>query len=314
MITSELKKTKNWYRCVGEVNENALKLEEKDIKTEDGIIHGQVVSGKVSIKCEDGIHTFNCYFSSHNTKPDKNGKYENSRWNMALSMLDWNPAIGEKRDKNFPATLVNIEGSIDINDYSQNGEVKSIVRMNISKASTKVNAADKRGCSWSGVMYIKNIRPEVYNEEETGRLIVDLIGVNGKGEVFPVKAFVEADLADDFEQNYEAEQTVNMDVDVVAKHIGAKKSLKKAFGRSGSVDVNSGYDIEEFIIVGADEPIEEPEEEEENSIWLNPKAIKKALKERDVKLQSLNNKEEENKAKTKKSAVEPYNDDDDDLF
>lgn len=335
-MESELKKTKNWFRCVGVVNELDLHLEDVDIKTkdadgkDDSVIHGQRVRGKVSVKCNDGIHDFQCYFSSHNTKPDKNGNYDNQRWTMATSMLEWNPVIGGNKEE--PATLVNIEGTIDINDYvGQDGEVHSGVRMNISRANTKVSADDVQGCSWNGVMFIKAIHPETVNDEETGRLVVDLVGVNSKSEAFPVKGIVEEDLADDFESCFEAEQTVNMDIDVIVKHIGQKKTAKKSFGHGGAVDVNSGFDITEYVIVGADDPIEEPEDEDEdgniiNNGWLNPKSIKKGLRERETKLAELKAngnitekrgnadlKAEKQKrmAKTKNHVEEPYEDEDD---
>lgn len=99
---------------------------------------------------------------------------------------------------------------------------------------------------------------------------------------------------------YEKEQTVNMSIDVVVRHIGSTNNpTKKTFGSKGSVDVNAGYDKTELIIVGADEPIEEPDEltttndsgdeVELPTDWINPVTMKKALKMRKQKLDEMEN-------------------------
>lgn len=333
-MSDVLKKTKNYFRCVGTVYETDLTREDCEIKlkdkdgNDDGTMKGERILGKVAIRTDNGIVEFRVFFQSHNGKPDKNGKHENNRWKMAESMMEWNPAVNGNGDE---PTLVSIEGTFDINDYNgQDGSVVQMLRMNVSKATTKVNADEPKGCSWNGTCYIKEINPEIINEDETGRLIVSLLGVNGKSEVFPIKAIVEKDLAEDFEDAFEPEQTVSMDIDVVVRHVGQKKATKKAFGRSGSVEVNSGFDVTEFIIVGADDPIEEPEDEDDNGNlidngWLDPKIIKKALKERAKKLDELKAnggatekkgsiKEAKKMAKTKNKVEEPYEDDDDDIF
>lgn len=333
-MSDKLNKTRNYFRCVGSVYETDLTREDCEIKlkdkdgNDDGKMNGERIRGKIAVRTDNGIIEFRVFFQSHNSKPDKNGKRENGRWKMAESMLEWNPAINGNGDE---PTLVNIEGTFDVNDYvGQDGNVKSGIQMNVSKASTKVNADEPKGCSWNGVCYIKEISPEVINENETGRLIVNLLGVNGKSEVFPIKAIVEEDLAEDFEDAYEPEQTVSMDIDVICRHVGQKKATKKAFGRSGSVEVNSGFDVPEFVIVGADDPIEEPEDEDDDGNlidngWLDPKTVKKALKERAKKLEEMKAnggntekkgsvKEAKKMAKTKTKAVEPYEDDEDDPF
>lgn len=330
-MSDVLNKTKNYFRCVGVVSEVDLTREDCEIKlkdkdgNDDGTMKGERIRGKIAINTGKGIQEFRIFFQSHNAKPDKNGKRENSRWKMAESMLEWNPAINGNGDE---PTSVNIEGTFDVNDYvGQDGNVKSGIQMNVSKASTKVNVDEPKGCSWNGVVYIKDISPEVINENETGRLNVTLLGVNGKSEVFPIKAIVEEDLAEDFEDAFEPDQTVCMDIDVISRHVGQKKSTKKAFGRGGSVEVNNGFDVTEFVIVGADDPIEEPEDEDDDGNlidngWLDPKTVKKALKERVKKLEELKAnggntekkgsiKEAKKLGKTKTKAAEPYEDEDD---
>lgn len=336
-----LNKTKNYFKCIGVVSELDLKREDCSIAIKDtdgndnGKINGEQIRGNIVVKTDNGLLTFRVFFRSHNVRPDKNGKYENSRWKMATDMMELVPEIGGKENP----SLVDVEGTIDVNDYcGQDGKIKTIVQLNASKVSTsRVNPDEVHGCTWEGVMYIKSIAPETVTkndeQEETGRLVINLLGINGKSECFPVKAYVAEEMAEAFEDMFEEEQTVPMTIDIVNRHVGGKKSqAKRAFGGKGSVDVNNGFDITEYMIVGADEPIEESEIEDEdgnpiNNGYINPKTMKKALKERAKKLEEIESngyqsgntknsiKEQKQKfAKAKHTANLIEDDDDDDLF
>lgn len=337
-----LNKTKNYFRCIGVVNELNLKRENTEItlKDKDGKDLRKEpcerIYGTFTVRTDNGILTFNTYFSSLSQKPNKDGKYESKQWSMAEKMMDWIPEINGNGET---PTLVNVEGRLDVNDYKgQDGEIKTTTRFTVSKASTKVNPDDVRGCSWSGVMFIKGIRHETRasDEEETGRLIVDLYGANSKGECLPFKAIVEKELAEDFEDAYSVGETVPMDIDVVARHVGEGTTTvkKKAFGRGGSVAVNSGFDVVEMIIVGADEAIEESEEEDENGEiidngYIDPNIMKVAIRERAKRLEELKLNDDNNSSKkstnsikevkkkmasTKKNIEETPFDDEDDPF
>lgn len=340
-MKSILNKTKNYFRCIGTVNEMNLKRENTEImlKDEKGADKEKAtcerIYGTFTVRTDSGILTFNTYFTSLTQLPNKDGKHESKQWAMAEKMMEWNPEINGNGDA---ATLVNVEGRLDVNDYVGNdGEVKTGTRFTVSKASTKVNPDDVKGCSWSGVMFIKGMRPETRgtDNEETGRLIVDLYGANSKGECLPFKAIVEEELAEDFEEAYSAGETVPMDIDVISRHVGedTKTVKKKAFGRGGSVSVNSGFDVTEMIIVGADEALEEPEEEDEDGNiipngYIDPDTMKAAIKERAKRLEELKSnggattspkkesiKEAKKKMGNSKKHIEadPF-DDEDDIF
>lgn len=298
-MESILKKTSNWYRCVGHVYEKALTKEDckvkiyKDGKPTGDEVDAECIKGSVAVKTDNGIVTFNVYFASMNMQgePSKD-------WAMAQAMMDkWNPIVNGNGDE---PTLVNIEGSVEPNDYKNPTTNKLVynLRYRIRRANTRVNPDDAQGMSIRATCYINKIIHEVRNEEETGRLLVELLAANNKGECFPIPTIVEEDLADTFESVYEPEQTVNFDIDVFVKHIGGQKSDKRAFGKKSAVSVNSGFDVTELIIVGADDPIEEPdelttvneetgEEVEVPTNWINPVTMKKAIKMRRQKLDEM---------------------------
>lgn len=347
MLNSTLNKTRNYFRCVGTFYENGLKQEPCDIKLKDengsviGTTKGERIMGNIAVRTDNGICTFNVYFQNLTAKNEPN-----QQWKMATDMMNWTAEIGNTTEEG--PTLVNIEGTVAINDYvGQDGEVKSGLRWSVRRANTKASPDETKGASLNAVAYIKSITPEVKRvgeeSEETGRLNVALLGVDGNGSVFPINALVEEELASDFESVYEVGQTVNFDFDLIVRHVGGVQNKKKAFGRGSSVTVNSGYDVSELVIVGADEPIEEPEElttiddngneVEVKTQWLNPKAINKAIKAREQMLEELKNNPPEKKSNnnsfkdrkaqaqsrmssTKKNNVPSFDDfgDDDDIF
>lgn len=293
---SILNKTKNWYRCVGELSEKDLKMEDCKVKLyNDGKptgeeVKAQCIKGKIAIKTDTGIQTFGIYFTSKGM----DGK-DSKDWGMAKAMYEkWNPAIG---GDGSDSTLVAIEGAAEINDYAGENGISSRLQFRVRRANTRVSPDESHGMTLNATAYIHKMTPEVRNEEETGRLKVTLYGANAKGACFPIDMIVEEDLAEDFEGAYEVGQTVNFDIDIVTKHVGSTKGGKKAFGKGGKMNVNSGFDITEYVLAGCDEAIEEPDElttedEDGNEVpvkteWINPAAMKKAIKARAAMLEEL---------------------------
>lgn len=303
-----LNQSKQNFRCIGLVNELNLTREDCEIKVkdkngnDDGTRNGERIRGKVSIRLENNfIKTFDVFFNSLNSRGE-----ENKQWKNAEAMLELNPEIDGDRERE--PSLVVVDGRVAQNDYKGTDNlIHSNLRWNVSRISTsRITEDDTKACTLSGNFFIKNIREETKDDENTGRLLVTLIGVDYGASPIIVETVVEEDLADDFSDLYEVGQTANFDIDVTAEHIGEKITGKKKFGTGGAIAVNNGYDKETLVIVGGDEPIEEPEDEDEDGNiidngWIDPKAMKIALKERENKLEEL--KESDNTSKTEKASL-----------
>lgn len=304
---SILKKSANWFRCVGYLSESNLKREDCDIKQKDangqdaGTKKGERIMGSVAVKTDNGIHTFNVYAQSLTNKGE-----EPKQWKMYCDMLNWNPKI--KGDPNVEPTLVNIEGSVSINDYpNQQGEIKSGLRWRVGRANTKASPDEPKGTTLKVTAFVQSIKPEIRQEEETGRLLVTLYGAEGDGTCFPINAIVDEEMADAFNDCYEVGMTVPFELELVSRHVGNENTgAAKKFGRAGKVAVNNGFDIQELMLVGGDDEIEEPDEltiEDENgnevevkTAWINPVAMKKAIKARAQMLEELKNNPPEKKS------------------
>lgn len=342
MNNSELKRTRNAFRCVGTVSENALVREECKIKVRDeegnaaGSVDGERIRGRIALSTKTGIHTFDVYAQNITSK-----NKPNQMWESFEAMLDWKPQIGGDGE---PA-MVAVDGSVAINDYvGKTGEVSTSLRWNVRRGNTRVKADEETGCTLEAVAFIQSIKPETKTvdgeAEETGRLSVTLMGVGSNGDCFPINCFVDENMAEAFTDNYEIGQSVNFTLELTTTHIGGVAPKKKAFGKAGSVAVNSGYDKQELMIYGADDPIEEPDEDslvdedgkavEDKSGYINPIAMKKAIKARAAMLDELKNnpqskggkdskpdikgaKKAMNKAKPKFEEFEDTGEDDDEL-
>lgn len=293
-----LDKTSNYYRCIGYLYESGLKREDCEIKLKDeqgnpnGTTKGERILGNIAVKTDNGIHTFNVYAQNLTSKGE-----ESKQWKMYCDMMDWNPKVNG--EPGVEPTLVNIEGTVSINDYvNQRGEISSTLRWRVGRANTKASPEDAKGTTLKATLYINSITPEIRQEEETGRLCVTLYGAEGNGTCFPVNAIVDEDMADDFESCYKVGMTVPFEFELVSRHVGGEnKGETKKFGRSGKVAVNNGFDVQELMLVGGDDEIEEPDElttedEDGNEVevktqWINPKAMKKAIKVRAQMLEQL---------------------------
>lgn len=276
-----LNQSKQNFRAIGFVNETNLVREDCEIKLENGSKEqGERIRGKVSVRMGNNIKTFDVFCNNITTKGE-----ESKQWKNALSWLELNPEIGGNPD--ISPSVVMVNGRVTENRYFNENtkDVSVALRWTASRISTsRVTEEDEQGCTLSGNFYINSIKPETKDDEETGRLLVGLCGVQYGASPFIVNAVVDEDLAETFTDMYEIGQTASFDIDVVFEHIGNKAEGKKAFGGGGKIK-STGYDREILMIVGGDAPIEESEEEDEDGNlidngYIDPKAMKSALKER----------------------------------
>lgn len=347
MSESSLNKSRNFFVCKGILSEKCSLVKgkgrvpmfiEHDVKYEiykDGQKTGQFdtcdrIFGMITIETQDGVMDFQISAKSKTSTGE-----ENKRWRMFETIAEeWNPKIGGSGEPDF----VTVSGSVAIYDQYNDKDKKIYPKLQWS-ATSKCDriAADweNSGCTLTGTAYIKTVNPEVVKEEETGRYKVSAYGVDGRGQVFPTDFFVDGDEAVEFiTDEVSVGDTLSFDVNRVVRTIGGSNSnTKKSFG-ANRVNTNSGFTVDELILTAA-EIIEEPDElttedEDGNEIpiktmWLNPTAVKKALKEREKMLEELKNNGGANKtaaptsikdrAKAKttmKKPVHPVEEEDDD--
>lgn len=313
MSENILNQTKSAFTCVGTVYEKSLTLEPIEIdagpKDNKKRIQTQLISGPVSIRMPNGIVNYYLYV----TEIGYNGK-DNFQWNMAVSaMNNWEPEINGNGEK---PTKVMITGELNPRDYTDKntGALRSDLGFRIKSANTRVGEDAPEGMTIKLDAFVHGVKHEEKNDEETGRLILNLLIVDYNGKCFPVDCFVEEDGAsiiedgeDDFEA-FEVGQTrtnIELDYRVVSEKPAVDESKSRTIGKGSKVKVHDrGKITTELVLCAADiTPIEEPEDLEDEdgnpiedkSGYINPVVMKKALKIRDQMLEELKNNPPEKK-------------------
>lgn len=291
-----LNKSKNFYRCVGSVNEIALRREPCEVPVwDDGKptgkkIKAECIKGRLSINTGSGVITFGVYFASKGL----DGK-ESRQWKMATDMMELNPEVNG--DGNAPSVVV-VEGRLENNMFmSRDGkEVKEAPQFRVSKVSTTAYkegmeygiTVNMSGCMTKNVPETKMVDGEA---EETGRGVMTVYMANGKGEVFPVTVIVPDDLVDDVNDAVEAGCTIDAALDVNTITFGGM-AKKHGIGRAGKIDTSNVSTRTEFVLAGMD-IVDEPDElyiEDEDgkqtsvkTLWMDSSVVKKAIKMYQVK-------------------------------
>lgn len=247
-----------------------------------------------------GVNTMPVY----KDKVDKDSKkiVENDRFKAMQKVMEYE--VG---------TRVKINGSISIGSpyMGKNGIVEPVSVNMFSMSSTGVGDDDYAEGKVSG--YIKSIKPETRgeDEDETGRLLVELWMYNDYDDsVAPFTLVVDEDLAEDFENTYSDGDNAVLNFDITTRQVGGKKS-KSAFGKRESKIVG-GFSVTEYSIFGGEAPMDD-----ESEYYIDEDDFKKLFKAHKQKCEEAKNaKTNEDKPKkglgsARKSKVEEVDEDDD---
>lgn len=126
---------------------------------------------------------------------------------------------------------------------------------------------------------------------------MSLLAANGTGALIPINCIVEEDIADDFKDMLGVGDTAEFDINRTML-TPVTEPKKKALGKGAKVDPSQkSGNVTELIVAAVDAPIEEPEEltyeDDEGNVheietkWMNPKAVKAAIKVREAMLEEL---------------------------
>lgn len=182
-------------------------------------------------------------------------------------------------------TRVEIRGSISIGSpyMGKNGIVEPVSVNMFSLSATSVGDEDYAEGKVSG--YIKSIKAETRgeDEDETGRLLVELWMYNDYDDsVAPFTLVVEEDVAEDFENTYSDGDNAVLDFDIVSRQVGGKKP-KTAFGKKESKIVG-GFSVTEYSIFSGEAPMDD-----ESEYYIDEDNFKKLFKAHKQKCEEAKN-------------------------
>lgn len=323
----ELKQTTNKSKFIGVLSEKALTVESGKMKDDKGKeFDCAVIKGTISIETANGTFPLRVYSKSKKKDRTDNKMYAGlvtimhdyvSKFEISNKTISFKengrdvkiPIVANEKDADTDSEFVIANTAdtiecvvkVDINDYvsKNSGKVVSGVQLGMNKANRV--AADTE--STTDLMlegYIGKIAPETDKDgEETGRLIVTLVTIGYGGVAKPFTIIVPEDLADDFVDMYEEGQTAMLYCAVMMRHVGGSSNTTAAFGKRAKV--SSGFDVQEIVLIGGDEPYEDDENEEGNSKCISAKDIKALMKERKLMLEQKEKDAQEEASKPKET-------------
>ena len=341
---SEIKQTVNRGKIVGVLSEKALKISKGEVKTENKTFPCEVISGTLSVETENGtLPPLRVYLKSKKKDGTENkmfagfvtimkeyvSKMELTTGKISYKVQDSNAekTVEIPIDKQVVTAPDTIECSVrlDLNDYVSNTTQKVVSSVQLSMSNAKRVSSDTELTTDLMIEgYVQKIVPETTKtEEETSRILVTFVTVGFGAKAKPFTVIVPEDLADDFSNMYEVGQTAMFYCSVVMRHVGGQKNNTAAFGKKAKV--YSGFDVEEIVLIGGEEPYDEDTDEDGSSKSISANDVKSILKERKLMLEQKEKEAAENSntpksTKTTKGlgsikSVEPtpFDDDNEDL-
>lgn len=292
----ELREALNEVFIEGILKEKTLELATINVQGRKAdVIRGELV---ISDK-ENSEHRVRVFAN----KLTKEGK-ENSVYKGLKTVMDEYVSVAEALKLGQTAEAADkvriTKGKIGLNEYyTPNGELRSFPIVTTNFVNRVKDGTYNPKAEFSLEFYFDNILPEIKDNEETGRLIVKgIVPVYG-GEVIPLTFIVaDEDAVNYIQTNYEKGKTGKVWGELV-NTVEITKIVEQGFGKAKEKIVTKI--INELVITGGEEDQYDEDDERSYSTDL----IKKAMAERDIKLDELlkNSKDNGKKIKTNNTPV-----------
>ena len=189
------------------------------------------------------------------------------------------------------------------NDYvGKSGKLVSVDCFNVNRVKILNEPSNEEKFEGAIEGMVTKCVPEYRNEEETGRLLVEVTGVGYGEKALPHALIVDSELADGFKDMYEIGSLATFYVAISTVEYGEKKTTTTGgFGRKA--DINTGFTRVEWFIIGGEEPVDEEQVNNKGEkLYIDPKEIKNLLEERKIELEQIL---KESKNKTPKVKAKP---------
>jgi hypothetical protein len=283
---SELRISNNVANISGFLSEKKLEVEPGKVRGENGDIPCNVIKGELAVENDNGTFTLRVY------QPSKTKKGEDNRMYKALDTIK-NTYVSKAEaamDSSKEADLIDCSAKVDINVYPKaDGTLSNpAVRLTLNSSNRfkgdKSSFVGKADIDLEGV--IAKIVPEIKDEEQTGRLIVNFVSVAYGGLAMPYTLYVPADIADDFEDAYNVGDTCELCLEAKMVRHGSAPKQKVAFGRAANI--TSGYDVLELQVIGGRPAYEEDEVDDKGMIkCIDRNTLTELLNERKIYLDDM---------------------------
>jgi hypothetical protein len=168
----------------------------------------------------------------------------NAKYDVLAGIFTNGKAIHDGHDN---PTALRVSSAFELNDWMDDGEQRTSL-INSGGYITVIANPNKRA-EFEVDIVVKSVQPEIRNEQETGRAIVNGLIFNYRNHALPIRFVVENKQGVEFFSNMDPNTFTKVWGVQVINTIGSQKTEESAFG-SAKV-VQSAYTRKENIITGA---------------------------------------------------------------
>lgn len=289
MMNEKLTQGTNKGTLIGILNEKKLELIDSFVPNTSPRVSCKTIRGHIIVSTDNGDFRIEVYQNSKTKTGVDNKMY------TAVETLytDYISKVDASKNSALTADVISVRVQADVNDYYNDKAKKMVsgIRFKFNGCSRTNDTELTTGLDLQG--FIWSVKPELKDEEETGRVLVQFINFGYEEKALPFILVVsKANNEKWFDDNFKAGSSVELKIQPTYVSVGAKKQ-KVAYGED--VKTSDGYDVLELLVSGAYEIIED----EENEFFYDSKRVKEAMKERKVLLEQI----EADGKKGKKPAV-----------
>ncbi|MGG1444919.1 hypothetical protein ABE354_23290 [Brevibacillus laterosporus] len=278
------------------VNEATIEGVLQELRIEEKTVGDKLaVTGELDIKTdENSVHTVNIFAYKFNKEGKESGIYKG----LNTVKAEYKSIASYSEDEADKVSIT--AGKLGVNEYFAQEELKTYPQLSTNFINRlKPNDEYKPRAEFEVEVYIRSVKDEIKNDEETGRVLVDTyIPVYG-GKVIPFKFVVNDPHAAEYvKDNYEPGTTATLYGDIINQvHIKTKR-VEVGFGKPQEKITRTS--VREYVITGGSDPYDE-----DDTKAYKKEIIKKAVTEREVYLEEKKNKKESKEApKTQKKGFE----------
>lgn len=289
-MAREIRRTDSQGLIIGVLSELALEIIDDEIKLSNGktkkckriVAKDKKFNNAISIETANGTFAFPApSFCSSITREGEESK----------SFKSWETVVNEYKDKlhygeNADRVALTVSYAPQVSYNKQKDDVLVYANSFNTRYITRVDEETESSTDMSTECIIKAIRPEMRNEEETGRKIVDIMTVGYGDTDTPLIGIVSSliipeNLIDDFENTFEIGQTCKLDFELKSIKVGGSQTHQShGFGRKAKV--NEGFSVTERVVIGGDEPYNDSDMETTQELAYTKAEIKSLLKDFEI--------------------------------
>jgi hypothetical protein len=278
----ELREAFNEIFIEGVLKEKTLEIVPGEMKSSSGtVVKTEVIRGELIIADKENSEQKVKVFAYKLTKEGK----DNSVFKGLKTVMEEYVSIAEALKNGQTAEAADkvrvSKGKLGLNDYyTPAGELRSFPQVTTNFVNRVTNGYNPKA-EFSLEVYFYSIAPEMKDDEETGRLIVKVIVPAYGGVVLPFTLIAaDPDTVNYIQTNYDNGKTGKVWGELV-NTVEVTKTVEQGFGKAKEKTITKV--ISELVITGGTEEQFDDDDEKSYSTDL----IKKAMAERDTKLDDL---------------------------